>query len=121
MISLFGTITDLMLAPPVGAPVAQGPTSFMENYGHLVMLFMMFGVIYFLLIRPANKQRQEHGEMLNRLKKNDEVVTNGGLCGKVVQIDEQIAVLEIADKVRVKVMRDQIRTRSMAINEATKK
>lgn len=69
---------------------------------------LMFGVIYLLLIRPANKQRREHAEMLNQLKKDDEVVTNGGIYGKIVALDDKVATLEIADKVKIRIMRDRI-------------
>jgi preprotein translocase subunit YajC len=71
-------------------------------------LVLMFVVIYFLLIRPASKQRKEHAALLNQLKKDDEVVTNGGIYGKIVNLDERVVTLEVADKVKIKILRDRI-------------
>ncbi len=71
-------------------------------------LLLMFLVIYFLLIRPASKQRKEHAALLNQLKKDDEVVTNGGIYGKIVSLDDRVVTLEIADKVKIKILRDRI-------------
>lgn len=87
-----------------GAPGA-GPLSGIMG---LMPIILMFVVIYFLLIRPANKQRREHQGLLNALKKDDEIVTSGGLYGKIVAIDDRVVTLEIADKVKVKILRDRI-------------
>jgi preprotein translocase subunit YajC len=74
----------------------------------MLPLLLMFLVIYFLLIRPAGKQRREHAELLNALKKDDEVVTSGGIYGKIVGLEDRIITLEIADKVKIKILRDRI-------------
>ncbi len=76
--------------------------------GSLLPLLLMFGVIYLLLIRPANRQRKQHAEMLNTLKKDDEVVTSGGIYGRIVTLDDKTATLEVADKVKIKILRDRI-------------
>ena len=97
---------QLWLAQAEGeAPKAP---SFFENFGGVLPLVLMFGVIYLLLIRPANKQRRQHAELLNRLKKDDEVMTNGGIYGRILSIDDKVATLEIADKVKIRIMRDRI-------------
>ena len=82
---------------------------------------LMFAVIYLLLIRPAGKQRREHAAMLNVLKKDDEVITTGGIVGKIVQLEDRLAVLEIADKVKIKVLRDRISGRFNPNPPATQK
>ena len=64
--------------------------------------------VLFFLIRPANKQRKEHEQVLNSLKKGDEVVTNGGLWARVVSIDDSVATVELADKVKVRILKDRI-------------
>ena len=74
----------------------------------LVPMGLIILVMYFLLIRPANKQKQEHKKLLNALKKDDKVVTNGGICGKVVSVDNVVATLEIADKVKIRILKDRI-------------
>tara|TARA_Y100001968_G_C18923090_1_gene510686 strand:- start:200 stop:547 length:348 start_codon:yes stop_codon:yes gene_type:complete len=84
------------------------PASPLGGVLQFVPLALIILVMYFLLIRPANKQRQEHQKLLNALKKDDKVVTNGGICGKVVSVDNNVATLEIADKVKVRILKDRI-------------
>jgi len=71
-------------------------------------LIAMFVLMYFLLIRPQQKRAKEHKKLLNELKKGDEVVTNGGVIGKVTSVDESFATLEISDGVIVKVQKQGI-------------
>lgn len=96
-------VTELFVSQTEPAPPGGG-----GFLGPLVPLGLMLLVVYFLLIRPANKQRRDHQSMLNALKKDDEVVTTGGIYGKVVSIEDRIATLEIADKVKIRVLRDRI-------------
>ena len=79
----------------------------MENFGP-VFLIGMFAVMYFLLIRPQQKRAKDHKKLLSELKKGDEVVTNGGVVGKVNSVDESFATLEIAEGVVVKVQKQGI-------------
>jgi preprotein translocase subunit YajC len=62
----------------------------------------MFAIFYFLLIRPQQKKAKEHRSLLDALKKGDQVVTAGGMHGKVSAIDDQVVTLEIAPGVNVK-------------------
>ena len=71
-------------------------------------LILVFGVFYFLLIRPQQQKAKEHQTMLDALKRNDEIVTGGGLYGKVVAINEEVATIELAPKVQVRVSRPTI-------------
>jgi preprotein translocase subunit YajC len=71
-------------------------------------LLLVFVVFYFLLIRPQQQKAKEHRTMLGNLKKNDEVITAGGLYGKVVALTDKVVTLEIAQNVRVRVSRPQI-------------
>jgi len=64
--------------------------------------------MYFLLIRPQQKRAKEHKTLLGALKEGDEVVTNGGVVGKVKSVDESFATLEIAQNVVVKVQKQGI-------------
>ena len=64
----------------------------------LVMVFIIF---YFLLIRPQQKKSKEHQQMLSKLKKNDEVMTSGGIYGKMTALTDNIVTLEIAPNVRI--------------------
>lgn len=71
---------------------------------------LVFVIFYFLLIRPQQKKSREHREMLDKLKKNDEVMTSGGIYGKVVSLNDKdnTVTLEVAPNVRVRVSRTHI-------------
>lgn len=74
----------------------------------LLPLLLMFLVFYILLIRPQQKRTKQHKELLDSLKKGDEVITSGGIFGKVTGITENVVTLEVADKVRIKVQRGNV-------------
>lgn len=92
-----------MGTPPGGA--AGGGQSALLN---IVPLIFMFGIFYFLLIRPQQKRAKEHRALLDTLKKGDQVVTAGGLHGKVSAIDEAVVTLEVATGVNIKVDKGHI-------------
>ena len=73
-----------------------------------IFLIAMFALMYFLLIRPQQKRAKDHKNLLKALKKGDEVVTNGGVVGKVTSVEESFAALEIAEGVVVKVQKQGI-------------
>jgi preprotein translocase subunit YajC len=74
----------------------------------IFILIAMFGLMYFLLIRPQQKRAKDHKKVLSELKKGDEVVTNGGIVGKINSVDETFVDLEIASGVTVKVQKQGI-------------
>ena len=78
------------------------------GFAALVPIILMFVIFYFLLIRPQQKKAKSHQEMINNLKKGDRVVTSGGIYGRITNIDDQTATVEIADKVRVKITRGSV-------------
>ncbi|MEP6864245.1 MAG: preprotein translocase subunit YajC [Deltaproteobacteria bacterium] len=72
----------------------------------IVMMLVMFGIFYFILIRPQVKKQKDHQAMLGKLGKGDEVITRGGVIGKITGVSEDgILVLELQEKVRVRVPR----------------
>ena len=71
-------------------------------------MVLIFVVFYFLLIRPQSKKAKEHREMVAKLQSGDEVITAGGLAGKVLEAGETFITLEIAKDVAVKVQRFQV-------------
>ena len=87
------------------AQAAPGPTG---QLMHLLMMVLFVGVFYFLLIRPQQKKAREHQALVSKLVAGDEVVTNGGMLGKVTDVGDTFVTLEIAEGVRVKVQRFQI-------------
>jgi preprotein translocase subunit YajC len=80
--------------------------------GLILPLLVTFAIFYFLLVRPQQRQARDRKTMLDAVKKGDNVVTSGGIHGKVTGITESVATLEVAEvsgqKVRLKVDRDQI-------------
>ena len=92
-----------------GIAYAQdGAGGFAQGFVGLIPLLIIFFIFYLLIIRPQQKKAKEHREMIESLKKGDNVVTAGGLHGKVVGITENVVTLEIASNVRVKVSKDYI-------------
>jgi len=73
-----------------------------------LFLIAMFVLMYFLLIRPQQKRAKDHKNLLKALKTGDEVVTNGGVIGKINAVDESFAEIEIASGVSVKVQKQGI-------------
>ena len=72
----------------------------------IVMMLVMFAIFYFILIRPQVKRQKETQAMLSKLGKGDEVVTRGGLIGKITGVsDDGVLVIELQEKVRVRVPR----------------
>lgn len=82
-----------------------GSTAF---FMQIVPLLLIFVVFYFLLIRPQQKRAKEHEAKLNAVQKNDEVVTGGGLMGKVTKVADDHIEVEIAPNVRVKALKSML-------------
>jgi preprotein translocase subunit YajC len=89
------------------APGGQGGGG-SNPMGTFLMLGMIFAIFYFLLIRPQQKKQKQHREMLTNLRKGDTIITAGGLIGRIISLSDAIVTVEVADKVRLKVLRSQI-------------
>ena len=72
------------------------------------MMVVFIAIFYFLLIRPQQKKAKDHQAMISKLSAGDEVVTSGGILGRIVEIGDTFVTLEIADSVRVKVQKFQV-------------
>jgi preprotein translocase subunit YajC len=83
-----------MMNPNVTAP---------STITSLLPIVFIFGIFYFLLIRPQQKKQKEHDKMISELNKNDEVVTNGGLHGTVVNVKDTTLILRIDENVKVEI------------------
>ena len=90
------------------AAQAAGAPSGMGGYGQLLIMVPMILAFYFLLIRPQNKRAKEHRAMVETLQEGAEVVTSGGILGKVTAVADQVLSVEIAEGVTVKVQRHTI-------------
>lgn len=72
----------------------------------MLPFIILFVVFYFLLIRPQSKRAKEHRKMVSALAKGDEILTQGGIYGKIIEAGEEVLVVEIADNLQVKVNRN---------------
>ncbi|WP_370328824.1 preprotein translocase subunit YajC [Hyphomonas atlantica] len=81
----------------------------MEAFAQFVPLILIFAIMYFLLIRPQQKKMKEHQNMVQNLRRGDQVVTQGGVIGKVAKVkDDNEVELEIAEGVKVRVVKSTI-------------
>jgi preprotein translocase subunit YajC len=81
----------------------------MESFGQFIPLILIFAIMYFLLIRPQQKKLKQHQAMVASLRRGDQVVTAGGLIGKVSKIKDDAEVeVELAEGVKVRVVRSTI-------------
>lgn len=101
---MFG-LAFAMAAPPQGGAAGGG---MMAQFQGLIPLVFMFAIFYFLLIRPQQKKAKEHRALLDALKKGDQIVTAGGMHGKVTALDDQVVTLEIAPGVNVRINKGYI-------------
>ena len=88
------------------APAAQqaDPMTSLIFFGGMILIF------YFILIRPQSKRAKQHRELVSQLSKGDEIVTNGGMLGKITEVNDQYVTLEVADNVQLKIQRQAVAT-----------
>jgi len=90
------------------AMAAAGPAQTESGFGSFIMLAIFGLVFYFLLIRPQSKRQKEHKTMISSVEKGDEVVTNGGLIGKITKLDDNLLMIKVAENTEVMVQRGMI-------------
>ena len=98
-----------MFASPAQAQTTgpAGPSDFLTG-NPLVIMIPLFGLFYFMIIRPQQKRMKEHQAMVGNLKRGDTVVLNSGVIGKVTRVDETEAQVEIATGVNIKVVKSMV-------------
>lgn len=94
---------NFFISDAMAAPAGQGDP--LMSFLPLVVIFVVF---YFLLIRPQSKKTKEHKQMVEALTKGDEVVTSGGLLGRITKVGDNFVELDVADGVSVKVQRQAV-------------
>lgn len=111
-LTAFGGATLALADNPVpagtatGAQPAQAPQ---QGFGSMMVPFvLMFGVIYFLMIRPQQKKMKEQQQMMSELKQGDDILTSSGILGKVTGVTDKVVTVEVADNVRVKMLKTQV-------------
>ena len=90
------------------APAAAAGGDMMSSLASMLPLLLMFVVLYFVMIRPQMKKQKEHRAMIDALAKGDEVVTAGGLLGRVSKIGEGFIGIELAQGVEVQMQRSSV-------------
>jgi preprotein translocase subunit YajC len=101
MLSLL--VRTLQTAPAPGGPVGS-------TLGSLFLPIVIFGIFWFLVIQPMRKNQKKTQDMIAKLKKGDEVITSGGIFGRITALDEErgFVILQISDNTKVKVLRTRI-------------
>ena len=87
---------------------AQAQGAQQTGMGSWMLIVLMFVVFYFMLIRPQTKRAKQHREMVSALGEGDEIVTAGGVLGRISAINDQFVTLEVADGVLIKVQRHTV-------------
>jgi preprotein translocase subunit YajC len=100
------SLLDIFVSP--AAAQAAGTAAQPNPLLSILPLIILFVVFWFLLLRPQMKRAKEHRELLSKLQKGDEVITGGGLAGRIEDLGESFVTVEVADKVSVKVQRSAI-------------
>jgi preprotein translocase subunit YajC len=101
-----------------GRPDAEGGAS---GFTFLMPLLLIMVIYYWLLIRPQQKQSQRHRELLESLKKGDDVVTDSGLVGTIVSLQDDFVVIKADDNVKLKFLKSKVATKVSAMEEAKQK
>lgn len=98
-------ITEAIAATEATAPAAEAS----PMTGFIIQLILVFGIFYILLIRPMKKKEEERDNMLKAIDVRDEIITGGGIYGRVVKADTDTLTVEITKGVEVKVLRSSVR------------
>ena len=106
MFSLGIFIGTAYAQPSAGGTSASGIGTIISH--PLFMMTLIFGIIYFLIMRPQQKKQREHQRMLRELKRGDKVVTVSGIFGTVAALDEKTVSLQVDEKVRIKMNRHSV-------------
>jgi preprotein translocase subunit YajC len=101
---MFG-LAFAMGSAPGGAGGAGGG---MAAFQQIIPLVFMFAIFYFLLIRPQQKKAKEHKALLESMKKGDNVITAGGVHGKITAVENELVTLEVANNVNIKITKSYI-------------
>ncbi len=90
------------------APAAAASGGIESSMMSMLPLVLMFGVLYFIMIRPQMKRQKEHKAMIEALAKGDEVITSGGMIGRIAKLGETYAHVEISTGVEIQVQRSAV-------------
>jgi len=94
---------DFFISPAFAQGAAQG-----DPFSFLLPMLIIFGAFYFLLIRPQQKRQKAHTALISALQTGDEVLTAGGILGKVTAVSDLYATVKIADNVEIKIQKSTV-------------
>ena len=100
------SILDFLISPAAAQTAGQAAAP--SPIPSFVLVGVIFLGMYFLLFRPQMKRAKEHRELISKLQKGDEVLTSGGMAGRIEDLGESFVTIEIADRVSIKVQRGAI-------------
>jgi len=89
-------------APQVEGQAAPSPII------SFIPIILMFAIFYFLLIKPQQKRQKEHEKMLSEIKKNDDIITTGGIHGTIVNVKDKTFVLRVDDNVKIEISKSAV-------------
>jgi preprotein translocase subunit YajC len=98
---------EIQVAQTVPADGGAGGT-----FGFFLPILAMFLLLYALVIRPQSRQQKEHRKMISEVQRGDHIVTSGGIHGRVTGVSDEILTVEIADRVRIRMNRSAVASRS---------
>jgi len=110
MLAPLWQVASLATAQAEGAPPGC-------DQANLFLPIVLFAVLYFVWLRPAQKDRKRHQELIESLKRGDEVVTQSGIFGTVSDIDDKVVTLEVARNVKVKFVKSMVLRKVSAPSE----
>lgn len=115
---------SLLLLPFLAPTLALAQTATPQQPGMLEALFpfvIMFVILYFVLLRPQMRKQKEHQSFVTALKRGDEIITQTGILGRIEGLTEQFVTLEIADGVRIKMLRSQVAGSAQSVIQSAQK
>lgn len=118
---MIATITNLffLIAQEGGETGGEEAAGGVGSYMLFIYVALFVAVFYFLLIRPGQKQRKQHEQLVSSISKGDEIMTAGGIYGTITKVDDDNVMVKVADKTEIKLSRNSIaRTVNAAEQEA---
>ena len=112
---------DLILSSAQAQDAAANPAMNQNPMMQFLPFILVFGIFYFLMIKPQKKKLEQEQAMLKALSKGDEVYTKAGMLGTIVGITEKIVTLEVSSGVKLKVIRNQVAGKASGLFETEKK
>jgi preprotein translocase subunit YajC len=100
------SLLDFFISPAAAQATAAGAQP--SPYSGVFLIVAMAAIMYFMMIRPQMKRSKEHRDLISKLAKGDEVITSGGIAGRVDDLGDNFITVEVADGVRIKLQRNAI-------------